>query len=78
MPFANLDIDHATAKPDEHPIWGLNGTMITVGDIRRAKRALGLPCPEFDKDKAKAEKGMGLVRAKVMHDEFYTSPQPWL
>lgn len=40
-PFAALDIHHLRDKPDDREVWQLNETTITVGDIRRAKRALG-------------------------------------
>lgn len=42
VPFAALDIHHLRSKPDDREVWQLNETTITVGDIRRAKRALGV------------------------------------
>lgn len=40
-PLANLDITQTlNAKPDDYPVFGLNGSMITVGDIKRAVVAL--------------------------------------
>jgi hypothetical protein len=41
-PFAALDIHHLRGQPDDRPIWQLDETTITVGDIRRAKQALGM------------------------------------
>ena len=41
IPVANLDIHHLTWQPDDTTIWGLNDSKLTVGDIRRAKRAMG-------------------------------------
>lgn len=51
MPFANLDIRHLKAAPDDRPIWQLNETSITVGHIRAAKRAMNMPVDEFDASK---------------------------
>lgn len=51
LPFARLDIHHLTRAPDHQPIWQLNETAITVGDIRKAKLALGIPCDVFDESK---------------------------
>lgn len=39
-PFAGLDIAHADRKPDGHPVFGLNRTQFTLGDVRKAKAAL--------------------------------------
>lgn len=40
--FANLDISHHDGKPDDRPVFGLNETVFTLGDVRRARAALSL------------------------------------
>jgi hypothetical protein len=41
-PFASLDISSADAQnhKDDRPVFGLNSTLFTVGDVRRARAAL--------------------------------------
>lgn len=40
MPLAQLDVAHLSGKPDTYPIFGLNDTTLTLGDVRRARRVL--------------------------------------
>lgn len=44
-PFANLDISSADGlgHKDDRPIFGLNHTQFTVGDVRRARALLSAP-----------------------------------
>ncbi len=51
QPFANLNIDHLARAPDNRIIWILNEVELTVGDIRQAKRVLGMDVVEFDPSK---------------------------
>lgn len=39
-PFANLLKDHHDHLPDDQPIYGINDSTITVGDLRRAVDAI--------------------------------------
>jgi|GEM_PF-4757063 len=39
-PFAELDIEHAHDKRDDEPMYGVGDTLITFGDIRRARAAI--------------------------------------
>jgi len=40
--LANLWHDGYIDLPDSRPIWAINANQITVGDVRRARLALGL------------------------------------
>lgn len=43
-PFAALDVDafaHFQNKPDDTEVYTMNASTITLGDIRRAREALG-------------------------------------
>jgi hypothetical protein len=40
--LANLWHDGYVDLSDTRPIWAINGAQITVGDVRRARKALGL------------------------------------
>lgn len=40
-PLANLDLTKTLAgKTDDYPLFGLNGSMITVGDVRQARAVM--------------------------------------
>lgn len=39
-PFANLDIEHKTGRPDSEPVFGINDTSFNLGNIRRLRQAL--------------------------------------
>jgi hypothetical protein len=45
-PFAALDVRHMTEmeKAPDHPVFGLNATKITLGDILRARAAVEMDC----------------------------------
>lgn len=38
-PLAGLDIHHLAQQPDDYPVFAINETMLTVGDVRRAQAA---------------------------------------
>ncbi len=44
-PFAALLQPHHAGLPDDRPVFGVDDTLITVGDLRRACRAVGRPIP---------------------------------
>jgi len=48
--FANIPIDHLKNKRDDDPFFAVDEYVITMGDIRQAKRVLGLPVSEYVKD----------------------------
>ena len=39
-PLANLYIAHLEHRPDDYPIYGSNNTIITVGDVRKARSTI--------------------------------------
>lgn len=42
LPFANLDIRHLADQPSERIVWQVNESVITLGDIREARKVLGI------------------------------------
>ena len=41
-PFAQLDIDHLSNALGTTPLYGINNSIITIGQVRQAKAALAL------------------------------------
>lgn len=40
LPLAQLDVAHFHGKPDNYPLFASNDTILTLGDVRRARRIL--------------------------------------
>lgn len=47
QPLAQLGLTTTLAnKDDDYPLFGLNGAMLTVGDVRKARQALAVKEPQ--------------------------------